>query len=103
MNYQEKLNFLKTEKKMLLNFYKANYPVYHNSNLFFRDFQYSIKRFLEMRNYKTKYPEAESLAKELSLFLEGEGIFLKVNSLAWKLCFPEFQTGAPHTFEEKIN
>ncbi len=103
MNYQEKLNFLKNEKKLLLNFYKANYPVYHNSNLFFRDFQYSIKRFLEMKNYKTKYPEAESLTKEMGTFFESEGIFQKVNLIAWKLCFPEFQTGAPHTFEVNIN
>lgn len=103
MNYEAKLKFLSEEKKLLLNFFKANYPVFHNSNLFFRDFQYSIKRFLEFKKYKTSYPEAEKLAIDLGSSFEGEGIFIKVNSLAWKLNFPEYVTGAAHTYEVKEN
>lgn len=99
MKYPEKVNYLKQEFKLLLNFHKACYPAFHNSNVFFRDFQYSIQRFLEMKSYRTKYSEAQELASEMTMFLEQQNIFVTISDRVWKLNYPEYQTGAPLTYE----
>ncbi len=89
------LDLLRNEYKILLNYLRAKYPLFHNSNLFFRDFQYGIRRFLERKEFKVSYQDAEKLANELGRYLEQQGIFIKVNILGWKLNYPEFATTTP--------
>lgn len=98
-NLDEKLNVLKMDFKLLLNFHKSKVPTFHNSNIFFRDFQYSVKRFLEAKQIKCSYDEAGILTEKMIDFLIEESIFNKVNNLGYKLNYPAFQTGAPHTFD----
>jgi hypothetical protein len=86
---------LKEESKIFLNYLKARFPLFHNSNFFFRDFHYGIKTFLELKDLKVTYPEAESLALKYSEYLENKGIFIKVNDLGWKLNYPDFVTSKP--------
>jgi hypothetical protein len=96
---KEKLNELSEQIKnnpvIFLNYLKANYPLFHNSNFFFRDLQYGIKKYLEIKEIEITYPEAEELAKHLSHYFEGEGIFVKVSDSTWKINFPEFVTQIP--------
>ena len=80
---------------MFLSFLRAKYPIFHNSNIFYRDFQYGIKRFLEKKEFEVSYPQAEDLANRVSKYLEEKGVFVKVNSLGWKLNYPEFVTSVP--------
>lgn len=95
----DRFDELLREKAIFLNFFKSRFPVYHNSNIFFRDMQYSIKRFFETKNIKTKYADAEAMAKKFTTALEQEGVLVKVSPIAWKLNYPQFQTGAPQTYE----
>jgi hypothetical protein len=83
---------LKNEYIIFLNYLKARFPAFHNSNLFFRDFHYAVKNFLEIKNMKVTYAKSEQLSKEFSEFLERKGILIKVTELGWKLNFPDFTT-----------
>lgn len=89
------LESLKNNDMILLEFLKAKFPVFHNSNLFFRDFQYGIRSFMEKKEISVSYQEAERLAAEMAKHFEDKGIFIKVNHQGWKIHFPEFVTSAP--------
>ncbi len=89
------LENVKQNHQVFLNYLKAKFPVFHNSNIFFRDLQYGLKGFFEMMNQSLSYPEAEELAKEIGNYFEQKGIFIRVNNLGWKLNYPEFVTTAP--------
>lgn len=86
---------VKKEYPVFLNYLKAKQPLFHNSNLFVRDFEYGIKRFLEKKEYKITLPEAEKIASELGSYLVKQGVFIPVNHQAWKLNYPEFVTTKP--------
>ena len=86
---------LKDEYIIFLQYLKARFPTFHNSNLFFRDLHYAIKHFLETKDMKVNYADSEQLAREFSEFLESKGILLKVNDLGWKLNYADFVTVKP--------
>ena len=86
---------LKNDNKVLLNYLKAKYPLFNNSNFFFRDFQYGIKHYLEKKGIFINYSQAENLALELSKYFESQGIFVPINKLGWKVNYPEFATQTP--------
>lgn len=48
-NISSLFNDLKNESQVFLNYLKAKFPIFHNSNLFYRDFQYGVKSFLEKK------------------------------------------------------
>jgi hypothetical protein len=83
---------LKTNQVIFLNFLRAKYPLFHNSNFFFRDFHYGIKRYLEKKGNPVSYEKSEIIAKELSMYFESQGIFIRTNNLGWKINYPEFTT-----------
>lgn len=86
---------LVNEINVLLEFLRAKFPVFHNSNFFFRDLQFGIKSFFEKRNIKLSYSESETLAKQIAEFLKKEGIFVETSSQSWKVNYPEFETSKP--------
>lgn len=89
------LNLISNDYKIFLQFLKAKYPMFHNSNFFFRDLQFGIVKFLENKGIKIRFGEAEILAKKLGALLEQEGIFKKVNQNGWRLNYPEFVMPVP--------
>ncbi len=89
-NNTQNLNMLKNNDEILLKFLKAKFPVFHNSNIFFRDFQYGIRSFLEKKDIFITYKESESLASDIAEYFTGKGIFQRVNSQGWKVNYPEF-------------
>ena len=89
------LELLKTENEKLLNYLKARFPMFHNSNFFFRDLQYGIRSFLEIKDIKVTYSQANSLAISVSNEMIDKGVFVKINDQSWKLNYPEFTTKTP--------
>jgi hypothetical protein len=73
-----------------LNFLKSKFPLFHLSNIFFRDIHYGVMEFLEKKNIKASYAEAEQIAREISTHLEKQNILRKVNQQGWVLLYPEF-------------
>ena len=86
---------LKNDETIFLNFLTAKFPVFHNSNFFFRDFQFGIQKFLEKKGIEITYSDAEELANRLSKHYQDRGLFITVNSGTWKVNFPEFMTKEP--------
>ncbi len=89
-NNSQVLNTLKNNDEILLRFLKAKFPVFHNSNIFFRDFQYGIRSFLEKKDIIVTYKESEKLANDIAEHFTGKGIFQRVNNQGWKVNYPEF-------------
>jgi len=93
--FSKNIELLKSNESALLNFLKAKFPVFHNSNFFFRDLQYGIRSFLEKKEIFVSYQLAEKLAIEMAKHFEEKGIFVKVNNQGWKINLPEFVTAEP--------
>lgn len=91
----QKLDLLKNDDSVLLEFLKAKFPLFHNSNLFFRDLQYGIRSFFEKKDIFVSYQDAEKLANEMANHFEAKEIFIKVNHQGWKINFPDFATAEP--------
>jgi hypothetical protein len=89
-NNSKVLNTLKNNDEILLKFLKAKFPVFHNSNIFFRDLQYGIRSFLEKKDIIVTYKESENLANDIAEHFTGKGIFQRVNNQGWKVNYPEF-------------
>jgi len=93
--FQRNLELLKSNDEELLKYLKARIPVFHNSNLFFRDLQYGIRSFLEKKEIIISYQDSEKLANEIANHFERKGTFVKVNHQGWKVHFPEFVAAEP--------
>jgi hypothetical protein len=94
-NISKLFDDLKNESKIFLSYLKAKFPVFHNSNLFSRDFQYGLKSYLEKKGIKITDSNLVSLSKQFSGYYETEGIFIKTSAQGWKLNYPEFVTTKP--------
>jgi len=93
--YETNLQLLKNNDEELLNYLKAKFPMFHNSNFFFRDFQYGIRSFLEKKEIKASYQMAEKLAEEMANYYEAKELFVKINHQTWKINKHEFVTTEP--------
>ncbi|HEY7751612.1 MAG TPA: hypothetical protein VH917_04915, partial [Ignavibacteriaceae bacterium] len=80
---------------VLLNYLRARFPVFHNSNFFLRDLQYGIRSFLEKKDITVTYEQADILAKEMAKQLESKQIFRKINDSSWTVFYPQFATTEP--------
>jgi hypothetical protein len=94
-NIDKYFNLLKNDETIFMNFLKAKFPVFHNSNFFFRDFQFGIRKFLENKGIRISYTDSEILADMLADQFQKQGFFIPVNSGTWKLNYPDFVTKQP--------
>jgi hypothetical protein len=76
----------------VLQFLKSRFPLYHLSNIFFRDVHYGILAFLEKKGKKTGYSAGEPIARAFIAALEKENILHAVDRQSWKLNLPEYKT-----------
>lgn len=91
----EYFSMLKIEDKQFLSFLKARYPLFHNSNFFYRDFQYGIRKYLEVKGIEISYAESDKLARELASHFQQKKIFIPVDDRGWTVNYPEFVTTVP--------
>ncbi|HTO93812.1 MAG TPA: hypothetical protein VMM80_05550 [Bacteroidota bacterium] len=76
----------------VLRFLKSRFPIYHRSNIFFRDIQYGVQLFLLRRGARISYTAAESIARALVQALEREGVLVPIDRQSWAVNYPEFRT-----------
>jgi len=86
---------LKNDNQIFLNYLKAKFPIFHNSNFFFRDFQYGLKGYLEKKAIQITWGDIEELSKLLCDYYVSKEIFIKISNQVWKLNYPEFATSKP--------
>ena len=96
MNY---LKDLSSSRTIFFNFMKEKYPVYTNSNIFFRDIQYAICSYYKRINMIVKYPQAEKIASDFIKQLELEGQLKNISSNGWKVNF-SLEKNVAHTSDE---
>jgi hypothetical protein len=82
---------VRQKSKEVLQFLKQRYPLFHLSNVFFRDLHYGVREYLEQNGMKIGYAEAEGAARDFIQHLEGEKILVPVDRQTWTLHYPEFQ------------
>jgi hypothetical protein len=90
----QQLDYVLKNDKEVLSFLKSRYPIYHLSNIFFRDVQYGIRTMFERRGEKIGYNGAEEIARAFVEKLEKEKIFNKIDGQSWAVNYPEFKTVA---------
>ncbi|MBW7887358.1 MAG: hypothetical protein H3C35_03230 [Bacteroidetes bacterium] len=73
-----------------INYLKKNYPLFHMSNVFFRDLHYGVMGFLKMKKAKIGYTEAEQVTREVAVEFEKKNILRKMDYQTWLLNYPEF-------------
>jgi hypothetical protein len=84
--------FVQENTREILQFLKSRFPLYHQSNIFFRDVHYGIMAFLEKKGKKIGYTAGEPIARAFIAALEKEGILQGVDRQSWKLNLPEYKT-----------
>lgn len=94
-DFSNNLELLKREDESFLGFLKAKYPMFHNSNFFYRDLQYGVLSFMQKKGNEITYAEAGKLADAISEEFENTGIFVRMNKIGWKINYPEFTTTEP--------
>jgi len=82
---------VRQNSKEVLLFLKERYPLFHMSNVFFRDMHYGIREYLEKKGMKIGYGAAEDVAREFITELEGQKILAPVDGQTWTLHYPEFR------------
>lgn len=87
----KQLEYVLNNDKEVLAFLKEQYPLYHLSNIFFRDVQYGIQKMFERRGVKLRYPDAEKIAWEFVGKLEKEKTLNKIDNQSWVLNYPEYK------------
>lgn len=73
-----------------MNYLRASFPLFHLSNVFFRDLHYGIMGFLKKKKAKVGYTEAEKVAREVALEFEKKNIFKKMDNQTWMLNYPDY-------------
>lgn len=91
----ENINQIQNDHDSFLKFLRSKFPLFHNSNLFYRDFHYGLMKYLEKKELKIKYSDGEEAANQLSAHFEQKGVLVKVGFQSWKLNYPDFVTTAP--------
>jgi hypothetical protein len=80
------------DREELLRYLKSRTHAYHLSNLFFRDFQYTILSYAQSKGRKISYGEAEELAVLYITSLQEAGILKPIKPGSWMLNYPAFKT-----------
>ncbi len=82
------------DPEVMLGYMRAKHKgVFHNSNIFIRDLQYSVRDYFEDMEGKTiTIPQAEQIAKDIARNYETLGVFKRVNPQGYVLNYPELLT-----------
>jgi hypothetical protein len=87
----KQLDYILTNETEALNFLKSRYPLYHLSNVFFRDVQYGIQTMLDGKNMSVGYADAEKIARAFVVHLEKKKTLNPIDQQSWVLNYPEFR------------
>jgi hypothetical protein len=78
-------------QKDFLKYLKSRVPLYHLSNVFFRDLHYAVMNYLMGQKRKLKYYDGEEVTRGVIAEFEKGGLLKKIDSQTWLLVYPEFQ------------
>lgn len=67
----------------VLSYLKGRFPVFHLSNIFFRDIQYGIQSYLKAQHQRVSYTAAEAIARQFVAQLEKKKTLRPVDRQTW--------------------
>ncbi len=71
---------------------RSRLPIFHKSNLFFRDVQFGLQALLAADNARISNRDAEALARTFVEALEKGKLLLPIDHQTWMVNNPDFQT-----------
>jgi len=83
--------YVQEHQKEVLAYLRSRFPVYHLSNVFFRDVQYGLEMMFRERGSKLSYSETEKLARRFVEEAERREIFTAIDGQSWRVNYPEFR------------
>ena len=83
-------NIILEAKSEFLKYLRSKFPIYHQSNIFFRDIHYGVLSYLQEHGMRSDYLSAEKVAADVVAGFEREGILKKINPRTWLLIYPDF-------------
>ena len=88
------------DPEVLLGFMRrTRKPVFHKSNVFFRDIQYAIRDYFDtVEREPVSIPEAERMARDVVELYTERGLLRKANNQAYRLESPEWATPKDGTY-----
>ena len=86
------LAYVLANDKEVLRYLKIRFPVFHLSNVFFRDIHYGIMEYLRERKMPVRYPDAEKIARTFIEKLEHEKILRQMDHQTWMVQYVDFRT-----------
>ena len=89
-----------TDPELLFSFMRrTRKPVWHKSNVHFRDIQHAIRDYMEtVEREPISMPEAERIASEIVELYARRGVLRNVSNQAYTLNMPEFHTTEAGTY-----
>jgi hypothetical protein len=83
-----------THSQDFLPYLKARTPVFHLSNVFFRDIHYAVIALAADHRLRIGYTEAETVTRQLIERLEKEKVLLPIDKQTWCVNKPDFRKPA---------
>lgn len=87
----KQLDYILANETVVLEFLKSKYPLYHMSNVFFRDVQYGIQTMLYRKGMSVGYSDAEQIARAFVEQLEKKKILNPIDRQSWMLNHVQFK------------
>lgn len=81
------IEHLINEKKVFFNFMNENFTIFQHSNLFFRDLQYAILSYFEMKEEPINYSDAEKISNEFIDNMMQNNEITQIDHKSWKINF----------------
>ncbi len=78
----------------VLKFLKERIPVFHLSNIFFRDIQFGIQSYLKAHAIAVGYTSAETIARQFVAKLEKEKVLRPIDRQTWMVQYEGFRKPA---------
>jgi hypothetical protein len=76
----------------VLKFLKERLPIFHLSNIFFRDIQFGIQSYLKAHAIAVSYTSAEEIARKFVAKLEKEKVLRPIDRQTWMVQYEGFRT-----------
>jgi len=77
-----------------LEFLKSKFPIFHQSNVFYRDLRYGLKYYLQSKGKKMADAELENALKALINQMVAASVLKPVSDGVWTLNYPTYRTKA---------
>jgi hypothetical protein len=86
------LAYVLANDKEVLRYLKSRFPVFHLSNVFFRDIHYGIMEYLREHKMTVRYQDGEKIARAFIEKLEYQKILRPLDRLTWMVQYADFRT-----------